>query len=362
MLAPWVVDEVKTAKLNDKRLNERLAEVLSQLAARPTASIPAACGGRAEMVAAYRFCENEKTSFEAVLQPHRRRHAAADGGSAGRDPRRRTRRKSTSRGRNSKWRARVPWMAIRGAGRCCTCCTPSRRTARRWEPSMPRRGSVKRNRSVLACRVPSGPPFPSKRRRAIVGSSRSSRRVKKLSVAPRRSSFAWPTARPTSMKCWSRERGSHGNVDWIVRACQNRALLCENGENTGEKLRPRIRLGTARVVRKNDPRPWAKSQSRLRNPWATPTASVARSRSCRAGGPRDAASALATGPQTAAGHRERGVGQRGESAAWRRARRMAAADELADRHRGAGAADHPILLCAVDDRNFLSRVEIGLPG
>jgi hypothetical protein len=38
---------------------------------RPTASIPAACGGRAEMVAGYRFCENAKTSFEAVLQPHR---------------------------------------------------------------------------------------------------------------------------------------------------------------------------------------------------------------------------------------------------------------------------------------------------
>ena len=50
MLAPWVADEVKTAKLNDKRLNARLAEVLSQLAARPTASIPTACGGRAEMV------------------------------------------------------------------------------------------------------------------------------------------------------------------------------------------------------------------------------------------------------------------------------------------------------------------------
>ena len=47
MLAPWVEDEVKTANLNDKRLNERLADVLSQLAARPTASIPAACGGRA---------------------------------------------------------------------------------------------------------------------------------------------------------------------------------------------------------------------------------------------------------------------------------------------------------------------------
>ena len=25
-------------------------------------------------------------------------------------------------------------------------------------------------------------------------------------------------------------------IDWIVRACQDRALLCENGENSGEKL------------------------------------------------------------------------------------------------------------------------------
>jgi hypothetical protein len=65
------MDEMKTAQLNDKRLNKRLVEVLSQLAAQPTASIPAACGGRAEMVAAYRFCENPKTSFEGVLQPHR---------------------------------------------------------------------------------------------------------------------------------------------------------------------------------------------------------------------------------------------------------------------------------------------------
>ena len=33
MLAPWVADEVKSAELNDKRLNRRLAEVLSLLGA-----------------------------------------------------------------------------------------------------------------------------------------------------------------------------------------------------------------------------------------------------------------------------------------------------------------------------------------
>lgn len=70
MLAPWVRNEVKTADLKDQRLNKRFEEVLSQLAARPTASIPGACGGRAEMEGAYRLFENPKTSFENILRPH----------------------------------------------------------------------------------------------------------------------------------------------------------------------------------------------------------------------------------------------------------------------------------------------------
>jgi len=71
MLAPWVSDELKTAKLNDRRLDNRLREVVSQLAAHPTASIPAACGGRAEMEAAYRLFDNDKVTFDNILQPHR---------------------------------------------------------------------------------------------------------------------------------------------------------------------------------------------------------------------------------------------------------------------------------------------------
>jgi hypothetical protein len=70
MLAPWVIDEMKDVDLKDKRLNDRLAEVLSQLAAHPTASIPAACGGYAETAAAYRLFDNQKVGFENVLQPH----------------------------------------------------------------------------------------------------------------------------------------------------------------------------------------------------------------------------------------------------------------------------------------------------
>lgn len=70
MLAPWALEEMKQAELNDKRLNARLAEVLSALGERPTFSIPAACGGYAETTAAYRLFDNPKVTFETVLQPH----------------------------------------------------------------------------------------------------------------------------------------------------------------------------------------------------------------------------------------------------------------------------------------------------
>ena len=62
MLAPWAMDEVAGAKFGDKRLDVRFAIVLSELGDRPILSIPAACGGRAEMKAAYRFFDNGKVS------------------------------------------------------------------------------------------------------------------------------------------------------------------------------------------------------------------------------------------------------------------------------------------------------------
>lgn len=70
MLAPWARDEMRDAELGDKRLNRRLEKLLSDLADRPTASIPAACGGRSDMVAAYRFFDNEVVTPEPILQPH----------------------------------------------------------------------------------------------------------------------------------------------------------------------------------------------------------------------------------------------------------------------------------------------------
>jgi Transposase DNA-binding/Transposase Tn5 dimerisation domain len=73
MLSTWAIDEMKTADLADRRLNRRLTRLLSDLGQRPTASIPAACGGHTEMTAAYRFFDNDKVTFERVLRPHHER-------------------------------------------------------------------------------------------------------------------------------------------------------------------------------------------------------------------------------------------------------------------------------------------------
>lgn len=70
MIAPWVIEELRSADLKDRRLNDRLREVLWQLSAHPTSSIPAACGGRAEMEAAYRLFDNDKLTWDGILEPH----------------------------------------------------------------------------------------------------------------------------------------------------------------------------------------------------------------------------------------------------------------------------------------------------
>ncbi|WP_207310424.1 IS4/Tn5 family transposase DNA-binding protein, partial [Rubripirellula amarantea] len=70
MASQWVMDEMETADLRDKRLERRLVELLDTLSQSSTASIPAACHDRAEMVAAYRFFDNDKVGFEEVLAPH----------------------------------------------------------------------------------------------------------------------------------------------------------------------------------------------------------------------------------------------------------------------------------------------------
>lgn len=70
MSAPWAKEEVATVDFGDERLQERAVMLLSALGNRPNLSIPAACGGRAEIEAASRFFDHDKVTFDKVLQPH----------------------------------------------------------------------------------------------------------------------------------------------------------------------------------------------------------------------------------------------------------------------------------------------------
>jgi hypothetical protein len=70
MVTSWAKEELETADLGDERLDRRAVVLLSALRGRPNLSIPAACGGQAEMKAAYRFFDNDKVTFEKVLAPH----------------------------------------------------------------------------------------------------------------------------------------------------------------------------------------------------------------------------------------------------------------------------------------------------
>jgi hypothetical protein len=234
MLAPWVVEEVKTAKMNDKRLNERIAVVLSQLAARPTASIPAACGGRAEMVAAYRFCENDNTSFEAVLLPHgdatRQRIAAQPVVILPQD--------------TTEIEVTRPAQQVAGAGPL---------------DGDSRRGALLH---VLHAFTPDGTPLGTVHSEAWVREegtvcAQLSRAERAAIPIEEKESHRWVTtlqqANEEAQRCPTTQfvcladseadiyevlvEGTRepGRSNWIVRACQNRALLCENGGNHGEK-------------------------------------------------------------------------------------------------------------------------------
>jgi hypothetical protein len=70
MTESWLNEEMKTTDLGDQRLNERFESILEAFAARPNISIPAAMRGRAELEATYRFCDNKNVTPEKILQPH----------------------------------------------------------------------------------------------------------------------------------------------------------------------------------------------------------------------------------------------------------------------------------------------------
>jgi hypothetical protein len=72
----WVDEEFETLDLGDPRRDRRAKELLKRLAAKPSGSIPGACDGWSETMAAYRFLGNEEVDWVDMMQPHWERTAA----------------------------------------------------------------------------------------------------------------------------------------------------------------------------------------------------------------------------------------------------------------------------------------------
>lgn len=66
----WAAEEFRDIDLGDNRLDKRLIKVIELLGAKPTASIPEACGGWAETQATYRFLAQEEMDWRSILEPH----------------------------------------------------------------------------------------------------------------------------------------------------------------------------------------------------------------------------------------------------------------------------------------------------
>jgi beta-glucosidase-like glycosyl hydrolase len=65
----WIEAEARAVDWGDERLDRRYQVVLDQLSQKPSVSIPAACGGWAETIAAYRFLDHERVDEQKVLKP-----------------------------------------------------------------------------------------------------------------------------------------------------------------------------------------------------------------------------------------------------------------------------------------------------
>ncbi len=70
MLADWVEDETKSADFDDARLDKRFKRLVADIYDRCRNSIPVACGGWKETLAAYRFFDNKNVNLDAVLSSH----------------------------------------------------------------------------------------------------------------------------------------------------------------------------------------------------------------------------------------------------------------------------------------------------
>jgi hypothetical protein len=68
--AQLVEAELAACQMHDGRHTKRLAQLFERLSERPVSSIPRACHGWAEPVAAYRFLDNPDIGWQEILSGH----------------------------------------------------------------------------------------------------------------------------------------------------------------------------------------------------------------------------------------------------------------------------------------------------
>jgi len=66
----WIETELAESQLHDRRHAKRLAHLLERLSAQTVSSIPRACHGWAETLAAYRFLDNPRVGLKEILAGH----------------------------------------------------------------------------------------------------------------------------------------------------------------------------------------------------------------------------------------------------------------------------------------------------
>lgn len=235
MAHAWAIDEMTTADLKDKRLNDRLREVLSQLADRPTASIPAACGGRADMEAAYRLFDNEKATFENILQPHaeatQRRIAAQPVVLLVQD--------------TTEVDLTRPQQQVKGAG---PLDGDSRRGAllhplHAFTPDGTPLGTIAAEAWTREEETVCASLSRAQRAAKPIEEKESHRWVRTLQQAqaqtercPHTQLICVADSEADIYEFVVQATNEPGRCDWIVRACQDRALLGENGRKSTDKL------------------------------------------------------------------------------------------------------------------------------
>jgi Transposase DNA-binding/Transposase Tn5 dimerisation domain len=238
-IADWVAEELKGADLDDRRLDRRLNRILSDLAERPTASIPAACRGKAETVAAYRFFDNDRVDPQAILAPHyaRTRERIAAQPTAVLVP------------DTTELDLTRPERRVDGAG-------PLDEGPRRGALLHPLAAFTEDGTPLGAvaarmwARPEPGPPGPPRdRKRAPIEDKESYRWLEDLRRAravaeevPGTRCILVADSESDIYEVLAEDRGSINPLDWVIRACYDRGLAAGEGE-AAERLRASVAAG-----------------------------------------------------------------------------------------------------------------------